>query len=559
MGDFKTVNAGSIFNEVEEFKSRFIGRKAFSVYGISDGVYIPIYPGTDSKDDRYQSIIRLFSTSIINTYYKSICTKEIDEEYSKNVWSQSPFDIGDGEKTELLVNKIFRNIRILRRSKDLRVDSVCVARLANDHTAYKIFITPDNDEEKCSTFSCILEFSENELRSTVMFLFKIDLKAVDLRHSITHKAKCCMVLSDRNIEGNAMIQTLMELSIIDFVPNNVLTLLLDLLEFVVEMKDLNPGDPKHAIPCYTSAELSSFKKAFKINGIDTFCQVLKNFAVEKEEDVQLTEDCLEYFKPGQEDNEFPIVKLSNKEWKFVDNWLENNNVFKHDPVNLHTFFDSPRYGNKIKLPYSRNGEEAILCINYHFIDDRMEIYAYENLTSDSTAWCQYVIHDPDNFTDLKDNLKYIVGGICTTDVFMMPNGESDIRAQSVIYTMDAEELGIVIRTIMKIFAILHYRPDRTRTIKCSENRRVYRNKNNKKDYTEREYTVWRILAPVKDAKDYVQRMSTGPRRDAVYTLEEWERSAHYRTLKSGKVIYINATHCKRRKPIKSDVEIRIKL
>ena len=97
-------------------------------------------------------------------------------------------------------------------------------------------------------------------------------------------------------------------------------------------------------------------------------------------------------------------------------------------------------------------------------------------------------------------------------------------------------------------------------MKCTETKKVkVRQSNSKKKRVEERSVTWRVLKPFKEAKEYVEKM-TAERRDAEYTIEEWERQGHLRTYKSGKTVWIETTTCHRRKPLSDkNKEISIKL
>ena len=51
-----------------------------------------------------------------------------------------------------------------------------------------------------------------------------------------------------------------------------------------------------------------------------------------------------------------------------------------------------------------------------------------------------------------------------------------------------------------------------------------------------------------------------PNRDAIYTIDEWDRREHLRHLKSGKVVFVRASHCVRKAgEVQPADEIRLKL
>ena len=529
---------------------------------------LPIYPGTDSGDRRYQTIIKLFNTNIINGLYKRVYNKKVEPAFFSPGYIVSRYYTNNPPSgmSESIVNRIFRDIRVLRKSKAITKDSITTARLSDGSSNIQLYITANNDDEKCSKYSCVLWYGYKANGKTVsmMYLYHIDLHGINIWQKVSHKAKCCLGIIENVMQASDDVKQMFTYAIDDTVPTQHLFFIEQLLSVMEEQQRLDYKDLK--IPEYTNIEMDVYSAIFDLEQIELFSHIISEFRAEDSEPVEIDDSFVNICKPGIETNEWPIVKLSDKEWKFVNKWLEDNKIYQGE-IDLHKYLDNPRYGRHIKIPYTKTSSsndeieyESMLNAGYQFVDDHMELIVWEEINPDCNIALVFRIDDPSHFKGFKGNQLYMATTIVCDNVGCVPRGTDSLVNMAIIPKFTNHDAYRVLNMIMKVFVIIYHRPERTRMVKYSENRKVYSNKNNRKSATAREYTVWRMLAPVKEAKEYVQRMSTGrSNREAVYTLEEWDRCGHYRTLKSGRVIYIRPTHCQRRLPINETREIQLKL
>lgn len=256
----------------------------------------------------------------------------------------------------------------------------------------------------------------------------------------------------------------------------------------------------------------------------------------------------------------PKIDFDTKEWKFIDGYCKRNNLLQNDPIDLNPYFCNPRYGNVYTLnAHTEYNIDDSLVIAYTISDTNMRLFITETINEFTSI---VLIADFININRFNmDCIRKIRKCVLYTNFDHMFASVDDLINVSPLLQADIDNTTGLIREILKFFIVMHDRPERSRMIKGIKHTTIP-NTNKKKngDKCETTEVVWRVLKPVKAAKEYVQSMSIGAPRNIEYTLEEWSREGHPRRLKSGKVIWIEPTTCRRRDDLlKKDKDIKIKL
>lgn len=264
------------------------------------------------------------------------------------------------------------------------------------------------------------------------------------------------------------------------------------------------------------------------------------------------------------DRPYPQVDFDTKEWKFIGNYCKRNGILcEGTPINLIPYFTNPRYGDTYVMNVNtESGEKDPLVITFK-MDPEMKmlrIYISETINEFTSIICLADFINIDNYAP-EDGLRKVRKCVMYTNFDHMFPSVIDLVGASPLLQSSIDNTSALITEVLKLFIIMHDRPERSRMVKGVKHTEVP-NPNKKKQSKPKETTevVWRILKPVKAAKEYVRSMSIGAPRNMEYTLEEWDRIGHYRTLKSGKVIWIEPTTCRRRDDLLTkDKDIKIKL
>lgn len=269
-----------------------------------------------------------------------------------------------------------------------------------------------------------------------------------------------------------------------------------------------------------------------------------------------------FINPKFNIKEVPEVAFSEKEWKFIDSYIEKNNYLGLNEMNLKPFVTYPRYGHMYRMTVELNEggadtKELFFVIKPH--DNDMDIYVIDRVTPNTSAYLRIKCRDIETF-EIGKCFDDVEIAITNTDMLKAPKSIDEIDTRIIHFNKEFTYAFVtMIHNLLSMLIVMHDRPQRSRMVRCNTPMRKSSTSNKKR--TEPEYHSVRLLKSVSDAKKLVQNSSDGPRSraDAVYTIEEWERVGHYRTLKSGKTVWIDATTCKRHLPLNETKEIKIKL
>lgn len=266
--------------------------------------------------------------------------------------------------------------------------------------------------------------------------------------------------------------------------------------------------------------------------------------------------------------EYPIVDFSKKEWKFVNKYIDKKSIMDNEYkyLDLSETLEYPRYGDTLKFIYlyenetydmissfiyDKDNKSVRFFIGYH-VNENMSIFA-------SIDYYKIQKFNPNQNIRSVETFIYLKNGISLL--------ESTSELSKIIPSLflNYQDILDMLVSIISIHVVLFDRPERTRMIK--ETRRCLTTPNQ----TERKHTtnhqkseliIKHILLPVKDAKEYINRVSSDNDGEVYreYVMETWERKGYYRRLpNSDKKIYIKPTQCKRHLELVKNKEIHIKL
>lgn len=263
----------------------------------------------------------------------------------------------------------------------------------------------------------------------------------------------------------------------------------------------------------------------------------------------------------------PKVDFSQKELEFSRNYLLKTSIVGGEKkVDFVDILENPRWGDQLILP-ARNiipdQITPVLCTYKYFkkeneVDFNLAVIDEYGLTGMTFSFGNV------NKFDLKDSfnamrLYYLPN---PDEVFQLPSDYEGYKGLVPEKLNDIDFMLSIIADVISIYVIINERPDRSKMIR--ETRRVEKpaakGKKGKAAKPEVEYVVRRILKPVKEAKEYIAKMSTEGERNVEYTMESWTRKEHKRRKPGTKDEYITiqATTCHRHKEL-SGKEVHLKL
>jgi hypothetical protein len=264
-------------------------------------------------------------------------------------------------------------------------------------------------------------------------------------------------------------------------------------------------------------------------------------------------------------NIIPIVDLSKREWKFINEYLEDK-YEKDEAVDLGNALIEKRFGidKTLKVNVFKGTEEpSIFHFEYDQDSDCCEFYIKHDVNHDMSiiALLRFVnLHDfkvanislIDTYIHLKNPRDNFPAGICEVMDFI-PKGIFDLPG--------------IIETIMSLCAmllVLHDRPERSKMIKetklkqptnthaTSSKSRVQNNKP--------EYAIRHILMTSNEAKSYIREATKkGGIIKREYYVDSWERRGFWRKNRNGTMVYIGPTICNRHLELSKNKEVHIKL
>lgn len=285
--------------------------------------------------------------------------------------------------------------------------------------------------------------------------------------------------------------------------------------------------------------------------------------------------CIDNFERPKENIEpddalnIPIVSLTEKEWSFIYKYIDKTYP---DVIALSEVFSHLRYGEYLKMRYSGSVGEIefddliTIRMKYHYGDDMISIMLLSNNNNGiGESFIELYIKDIDYFRGI-ENVCHAKGWAKFNNSTVLPfDIESGYEAFPTPFLNSDLLMDIVYKMII-LNVILYDRPERIRCVQEIKNVPLkntnHNSKNNKRKGIQKyDKVIERILMPVKEAKEYVARM-TNEHMDREYVLESWERVGHYRIYHKDteheKKVWIDPVKCTRHLPLtKKDILIKL--
>ncbi len=318
---------------------------------------------------------------------------------------------------------------------------------------------------------------------------------------------------------------------------------------------------------YTIFQMNIFRNLFK--SMDSYNGIHKVLVQSYNVPEEYGEIKLPYQEVEQEfddimngcSSKHPIVNLSEKEWKFIHNYI---NKTYPEYCDIRNALEHPRYGKRLIFRYSDNDENTdhLFLTNYEYFPDldaaRFYLSNSENKNLLVLATMDIVNvskFSRDHVTDYSIDVKYL------NDDFMCSSMYSLFDAAPIVLFKKNELLDLLL-DIIDLMVALYDRPQRIKCVKAIKDTSKDKPSKTLKDNSrpDNDVVIERVLVPSKEVKEYIRSMS-GTHKEREYVLESWERRGHYRSLPgSDECIWIEPTTCTRRLPLtetEKDIEIRL--
>lgn len=532
----------------------------FTQFGNYNGIMPIIKPMVKRKiysaNGFYFSLAEhLYNEQTVSAIFRQTCTDVLNK-YLQNINTYSVKDFEIYKENFDIIELDIQNTRLLRRFRRKFPDTDCMFRLESDRYIFWIKLSR---YENTSSHEGSLCFIDKRKQFGAIGEVAVDTSSYDgIDTPIITSAfqnRFLFITSQRDKLSHKIAADNSDTMLLE----QSFTLALNTGLHKIFDEEFDSDKFAGVCPTYDKTEMLIFHKIVVMFTIKNLICPLKEYInpdSPSDEDVHITgAEIPEYFGMGNTFKYFPLIQLNSKELKFIANYADKN-VYVDGKTNLLKYLATPRYGNVLRIPVKYDNDSSEVVVTYHIdeIDNSVTFiisqHLEENLTYASMVYFQGL-----------ENFNINTCHIATASFLYMKDGKnmpisSDVFKDTVLHNQTSSDILSLVKQFIDICVAIHDRPERTKMVKCVR-KEYYEKKNRNIKVDEKDYIVSRILKTKYDAREYVERMS-GTRAECEYSVEEWDRCGHYRTLKSGKVIWIKETTCKRHLPL-SEKEIRIKL
>lgn len=474
-----------------------------------------------------------------------MCTMYMGKQPVKHVYSL--FEQDPMKSYERNKNLVTRLLRKLNKSI-INTSQIFGGRIYTNTDACSLALIgmPHADDVRMSQYFGVLTYSHEKLSETSIIMIDLNNKDQmiklypDTMFYTGPQREAVLKISDRVVHRDIQMKLHQA---------EMMHLIMQILDLLFEDKDMSTADLPY--PVYTDGEISLIRAAASFIHDDKNCYPVNQYTVNGTEPDPIFK---QFSKTASNhymfDNikELPLIDLNDKEWKYIDNYCA-----KKQELNLVDAFTSPRYGSDVRI--FEEGMELICSFDLDSANDIMRLYISHNIDPSTTA---VITVDLKNVSHFKVSNFDSAASVFRCKPEKLPASHVEIeRLSPLMRWTSAQIVGFTV-SMIDLFVVIHDRPKRTRMLNYTQRVDTKRKGSSKK--AEPEFAVSRILKTVDEAKRLVLESDPthSTRKDAEYTMESWERQAHYRTLKSGRTVYVSASMCQRHLPM-SNKELHVKL
>lgn len=516
----------------------------------TNGISYPLFEQRLTHQEIFPAAIRCFALGFIGSYMSAVrlyrCEdKELEPSDGSSSTSSSIINMmGAVEDTTWMA--------ILKDIVDKDDIHAKFSRIESQRYSATLEVLPSIKQDRGRETSIMLYFCDLKEKVTTLLSYCMTEEGSDEIYAY-NTINTIFYAEDKYNCGKQLINGEKLYAVNGIIPKRLLIPLTKLMSL------MSNDDAELKLPTYKAPEIRLLKNMATLTEHDLIADVSSMSTPKKIASLSKFDGFSKVLNYSKDDwSGYPILDISKREMKFILNYCSKNGYAISDdmePFNLEQIF----IGSKVNyLQLSLTDEDANDTLYHADVDSinhNCRIYFMQVLDG-YRAQISIDLENIDKY-NLVDNFISVSKIIIIDDLSKIPYKEEDLAAVSPMYGFTSPEIFLLLDRIINILVVMRDRPQRTKIVKCTEKKRIS-NSGKHSSHAEKEFVIRRILKSTPDAKAYIQKMSSSGERHVEYTMEEWERRAHTRTLKSGKVIYIGETTCHRHKEL-STKEIHIKL
>lgn len=318
-------------------------------------------------------------------------------------------------------------------------------------------------------------------------------------------------------------------------------------EHITIICDMLDAKPDSSYPSYNKVEMKFITSHIPVGGyMSTTIKEYQN-TIHVHELYTIPDELID----GSDKTTWPEIDLSQNENKFILKYCDDKDFLTNTPVDIYSLVTQNRLGNKFRMMTKKeNGKEYMLNIYFDTsMENKIRFYISTNIGSVYSVGSVLLL-DCDKYV-IGTSLSSVNYSMLFMNQHQIPKNEEEIIEVSAFHDYDATDICKIFTYILDVLLVMRDRPQRMKVLKCTEKKEkeiVNRKKNAKPSKKEQDFVVTRILKSAKEAKALIgERAEFGVRRESEYTIEEWDRVAHTRQLKSGRIVYVKEAICHRHK------------
>ena len=519
----------------------------------TNGISYPIFEQRLRNQDIFSAAIRCFSLGFIGSYMTAVKLYNCDDEELEP--SEDPFSIGASIISMMNAVEDTTWMPVLKDIVDKDDIHAKFSRIESERYSATLEVLPSIKQDRGRETSIMLYFCD--LKEKVTTLLSYNMTEENGSIYAYNTINTIFYAEDKYNCGKQIINAEKMYAVNGIIPKRLLVPLTKLVSL------MSNDDVELKLPTYKAPEIRLLKNMATLTDHELIADVSSMSTPKKIANISKFDGFSKILIVGYSKDDwsnYPILDISKREMNYILNYCSKHGYVLSDgmePFNLEQILIGAKV-NYLQLSLSDDGaNDTLYHVDIDPINHNCRIYFMQVLDG-YRAQISIDLENIDKY-NLVDNFIDVNKIIIIDDLNKIPYKEEDLAAVSPMYGFTTPEIFLLLDRIINILVVMHDRPQRTKIVKCTTKKNIdIKGKHSSHSHTEKEFVIRRILKATPDAKEYVKKMSESGERHFEYVMEEWERKAHTRQLKSGKIIYISETTCHRHKDL-TDKEIHIKL
>lgn len=251
---------------------------------------------------------------------------------------------------------------------------------------------------------------------------------------------------------------------------------------------------------------------------------------------------------------YPLVNLTPRELEWIHKYAFPIMTSKDEPYKHYIeAITKCRFGNTLRVlqPMVDSDEERELTVNFSHEGNITRFMVTERLRPGIGVLAVMVYTDDAN---LPFNFDFLKISLVLNKGVPMPRDHS-ILDESALASGGSKFVMLVCFQMLELLVAAHDRPKKYTTLKQYKPRE----KSNRHKNKEPEVICHILQTEVKARKQISEARVRGEDVERNYVIPEWKRSQHVRHYKDGRVVSVQASICRRKKPLATGANVKIKL